>query len=406
VFALPGDARVGRFVQLLREAGAAVVVAEPGESYSAGPDGRYVLRVNELADYAELFGAVAAGSPDDVRLVHAWTAGEPARGVAEADRAKETLDHGFFSVLAAMQVAARALPGTPVDTCVVTSRMQDVAGNGDVEPAKAAVLGLVKVAAKEFDKITCRSLDIDVTVPADVAGAQLLAETTGASAEQVAYRGRKRWTWSYAALRPSDSQGAPPILKDHGVYVITGGLGGLGLVLAEQLARLVRARLVLLGRTGLPDRESWAELLATASAEDQVARKVRAVQEVEEAGGQVLALSADITDKARMGQVRAEIEPVFGPVDGVFHLAAAIGGGMLEARPRAAAEAVLRPKVEGTYVLDDVFRPDLFVLYSSTAVIAGDFGLGDYAGANAVLDAFAQSRWGNGRHVVSINWPA
>src|SRR5262249_3231815 len=96
----------------------------------------------------------------------------------------------------------------------------------------------------------------------------------------------------------------------------------------------------------------------------------------------------------------------FGPVDGVFHLAATIGGGMLEARPRAAAEAVLRPKIEGTYVLEDVFHPDLFVLYSSTAVIAGDFGLGDYAGGNPVLDAFAQSRWRHGRHVVSINWPA
>lgn len=406
VFALPGDLRLGGLVTSLRAAGARVVLAEPGEEFSAGPDHSYVLRVNEPADYAELFAAIAATDPQDVRLVHAWTAGEHETTCPEAERARDTLDHGFFSLLTAMQTAARLLPGIGVDACVVTSRMQDVTGTGDIEPAKAAVLGLVKVAAKEFNKITCRSVDIDPTVPAQTTAAQLLAETSAVGAEQVAYRGRKRWTWSYAPIRPQGAPGAPALLKERGVYVITGGLGGLGLVLARQLTSLVRARLVLLGRTGLPDRDSWADVLATAADSDPIASKVRAVQAIEEAGGQVLVISADITDKARMRAVRAEIKAAFGPVDGVFQLAAATGGGMLEARPRAAAEVVLRPKVDGTYVLDDVFHPELFVLYSSTAVIAGDFGLGDYAGANAVLDAFAQARWARGRHVVSINWPA
>lgn len=408
VFALPGDPRIGDLIGMLRGTGAEVIVAEPGDGYAAGPDERYVLRVDDPADYAELFGVIAARSPAAVRVVHAWTADEPARDLAEVERANEIMNHGFFSVLAAVQAAARLLGGTPVDTCIVTSRMQDVAGDGNIEPAKAAVLGLVKVAAKEFDQIGCRSVDVDVTAaPAGVIAAQLLAETTvGPGTEQVAYRGRKRWTWSYSAVWPQDAPGTPAVLKDRGVYLITGGLGGLGLVLAKQLAGLVKARLVLLGRTGLPDRDDWPALLAEAAGDDPVARRVRAVQAIEEAGGEVLACAADITDEARMRAVRAETERVFGPVDGIFHLAAVAGGGMLEARPREASEAVMRPKVEGTYILEGVFHPDLFVLYSSTAVIAGDFGLGDYAGANAVLDAFAQTRWGPGRHVVSINWPA
>ncbi len=408
VLALPGDPRIGGLIGLLREAGAEVIVAEPGDGFAAGPDGRYVIRADDPAGYGELFGAVAARSPEAVRLVHAWTAGEPARDRTEAERAGEVLNHGFFSVLTAIQAAARLLGGTPVQACIVTSRMQDVAGDGDIEPAKAAVLGLVKVAGKEFGQIGCRSVDIDVTAaPAEVIAAQLLAEiAAGSGSDQVAYRGRKRWTWSYSAIWPQACHGAPAVLKDRGVYLITGGLGGLGLVLAEQLAGLLRARLVLLGRTGLPDRDDWPALLEQAAKDDPVARRIRTIQAIEEAGGQVRAYAADITDPARMRAIRAEIEAEFGPVDGVFHLAAVAGGGMLEARPRRAAEDVLRPKVEGTYVLDDVFDPALFVLYSSTAVIAGDFGLGDYAGANAVLDAFAQARHGRGRHVVSINWPA
>ena len=407
VFSLPDDPRIDGLVGLLRSAEADVIVTEPGNGFAAKPGGRYVLRADDPADYAQLFSAIAASNPDEVRLVHAWTAGEPAAVDAEAARAGETLDHGFFSILAAVQAAARQLAGTPVEACIITSGMQDVAGSGRIEPAKAAVLGLVKVTAKECDGISCRSVDIDVTSPPQAVAAQLFAETAvGSGPEQVAYRGRKRWTWSYAPVHPEAPPGTPAILKDRGVYVITGGLGGLGLVLAEQLARLVRARLVLLGRSALPDRDTWPALLADATDGDPVVRRLRAVQAIEQAGGEVLALAADVTDEARMLAVRAETEAALGPVDGVFHLAAVAGGGMLEARSRQSAEEVLRPKVDGTYVLEDVFRPDLFVLYSSTAVIAGDFGLGDYAGANAVLDAFAQSRWGEGRRVVAINWPA
>jgi NAD(P)-dependent dehydrogenase (short-subunit alcohol dehydrogenase family)/acyl carrier protein len=390
----------------LRHAGAEVIVVEPGDGYSAGHDDRYVLRVNEPADYAELVGAIAARQATEVRIVHAWTAGEPAHGAAEAERARQTLDQGFFSVLTAVQAAARLLAGTPVEVCIVTAGMQNVAGNGDIEPAKAAVLGLVKVAAKEFDRIGCRSVDVDLTAPAEVTAAQLFAEVLGPGSEQVAYRGWRRWTWSYTAVWPGTAPGTPPVLKNRGVYLITGGLGGLGLVLAEQLARLVQARLVLLGRTGLPDRDDWEALLTNATRDDPVARRIRAVLAIEAAGGHVLACAADVTDQTRIRAVRAEVEAAFGRVDGVFHLAAVAGGGMLEARPRAAAESVLRPKVEGTYILQDVFHPDLLVLYSSIAAIAGDFGLGDYAGANAVLDAFAQARWGQGQHVVAINWPA
>ena len=345
------------------------------------------------------------------RIVHAWTAGsadmaaESGTTGSEAGRASNTLDRGFFSVLAVLQAAARMLPGIPVDACVVTTGMQDVAGDGAIEPAKAAVLGLVKVAAKEFDRIRCRSVDFGPAARTDLAARQLLSETVRPGQEIVAYRGRRRWAPSYSAVHPSTLPGVPAVLKDRGVYVITGGFGGLGLVLARQLAELARARLILVGRTGLPPRDSWPGLLADTAANEPLARQVRAVQAAEAAGADVLTCTADVTDLAQMQRVRTESEAAFGPVDGVFHLAAVAGGGMIEARARGAADAVLQPKVRGTYVLDEVFHPDLFVLYSSTAVVAGDFGLGDYAAANAVMDAFAQARWNHGHHVISISWP-
>jgi acyl transferase domain-containing protein/acyl carrier protein len=382
-----------------------VFVVEPGEAYASEPDGRYVIRPGDSAGYARVFADLAARQPARLRLVHAWLVGRRPAGRTERDHVGHWLDHGFYGALLALQESARQLPGVPVDLCVLTSDMQDVLGDGAIEPAKAAVLGLVKVAPKEFDATTCRSIDISLAAPADLVAAQLYAELTSVAREdQVAYRGRKRWIWSYTAVELSEPDGIPALLTERGRYLITGGLGGLGLLVAEQLATLVKARLILVGRTGLPDPAQWPALLADASESDPVARRIRGVQAVQNAGGEVLICPGDVTDEARMREVLAEAERVFGGVDGVFHLAAVAGGGMLEARTRQAAEAVIEPKVTGLYVIDSVFKPGFLVLYSSIAVMHGDFGLGDYAGANAVLDAFAQARWADGRRVVSINF--
>jgi acyl transferase domain-containing protein/acyl carrier protein len=376
------------FIQLVREAGADVYIAHHG------------------ADQAEVFDRMAARGPQRVIIVHALnTAARPDR-VEEADYVAHWLEHGFHSVLTALQMAARKLPGAAVDMVIVTSEMQDVFGDGRIEPAKAAVIGVAKLAPKEFESVTCRSVDIGAGGTRALVAHQVFTEVTGGStAEQVAYRGRKRWVWSYAGVELTDPGGVPARLRAGGVYLVTGGLGALGLLLAKQLAGLVRAKLVLVGRNGLPPREEWPDVLASPSSDVLLVRKLRGVLDAEAAGGQVLALSGDVADEESMRAVRRTAEVAFGPIDGVFHLAGVAGGGMLETRSHEDAAKVLAPKIQGAYVLERVFTPRLFVLYSSLAAISGDFGLGDYVGANAVLDAFAQARWGEGRATISVNWP-
>jgi acyl transferase domain-containing protein len=409
VFANDGDEIVGGLAERLRRAGGAVVVVQPGDQYAAHTNGGYTVRPGASADYRRLLSDVAARGAGRIRLLHGWTVGQRPADHEEREYVQHWLDRGFFSVLTVLQEAARQLVGTPINLCVLTSDMQDVTGDGRVEPAKAAVLGLVKVAPKEFDGLGCRAIDISLTASAaaESIARQMFDEVVSdAHEEQVAYRGRKRWIWSYVSVQPDGPDGAPARLKERGVYVVTGGLGGLGLVLAPQLARLVRARLVLVGRSGLPDRATWPALLADKPSTDRVVQRIRAVQAVEAAGGEVLVCTGDVTDEARMREIRTEAERVFDPIDGVFHLAGVAGGGMLETRSREAAEGVIGPKVTGAYVLDSVFGDvDLLVLYSSIVVVSGDFGLGDYVGANAVIDAFAQARWAEGRQVVVIDWP-
>jgi acyl transferase domain-containing protein/acyl carrier protein len=392
-------------VQRLRSDGARVLLVEPGGEFTERPGDQYTVGVRDTADYARVVGRLAPAEPERIRILHAWNVGDDQPVYGERGTARDLLDHGFLSALIVLQELARALGDVPVEICVATSGMQDVIGDGRVVPAKAAVLGLVRTVRREFEAVTCRSVDLAPDASPMLAAAQLHGEITSHSADrEVAYRGRKRWTLSYRSVPLAEQDRVPGALREHGVYVITGGLGAIGLELARQLAELVGARMVLVARTVLPERDKWPAIVAEARDDDPLAARLRALLTIEDAGGAVLVCAGDVADEVRMAEVRAEAVRTFGPVDGVFHLAGVPGGGLLETRSHEAVAAVQRPKVAGTYTLDEVFRPELFVLYSSIAATSGFLGEGDYAGANSVLDAFAQARWGSGRHVVSIDW--
>jgi phthiocerol/phenolphthiocerol synthesis type-I polyketide synthase E len=403
VFAHPDEAVTNELIRLTRAQCENVVVVWPGGRYAEKADGSHVVRPREAADHGKLAAAVLKGRPERIHVVHAWLVG----GAAPRDEltmARRHLDLGFSSLLLTLQEFSRRAAGTTLDVSVLTSGMQDVTGDGDVHPAKAAMRGLVKTAPREMRNLTIRGVDAGGGAAETVASHLFHELRSGSTEREVALRGRKRWVARHSAIRLDRTAGTPSILREKGVYVITGGLGGLGLELAKELTRQSRARIVLIGRSGLPPRSAWASI-AAAPADGALRDRVRAVLAVEEANGQVLVCTGDVTDEARMREIRAEIMRAYGQVDGVFHLAGVADGGLVELRAKEAAGRVLAPKVLGTYVLDRVFRPRLLVLYSSMAAITGQYGLSDYAGANACLDAYAQAQWGVGRHVISINWP-
>src|SRR5262249_25896094 len=158
--------------------------------------------------------------------------------------------------------------------------------------------------------------------------------------------------------------------------LITGGLGGMGLVLAEHLARTVRAKLVLVGRSPLPAREKWAEWLETHAEAEASSRKMRQVQELEALGAEVLVLSADVTDAEQMQAVVAQAAQQFGALHGVIHAAGIAGGGLIQLKTAEAADAVLAPKTRGLLALEAACRElplDFLALSSSLTSMVGEF---------------------------------
>jgi NAD(P)-dependent dehydrogenase (short-subunit alcohol dehydrogenase family) len=245
-------------------------------------------------------------------------------------------------------------------------------------------------------------------------GERLLLDQLGAELRSapvnplVAYRGVHRWVRTYEPVCVPALEGRPSRLRDNGVYLITGGLGGIGLAIAEYLAKSISARLVLVSRTRLPEANDWDLWLGTHAAGDKTSKKIRRILALEESGAQVMVASADVANRDQMEKVLRMARERFGEIHGVVHSAGVPAGGIIELKTLEATSTILAPKVQGTMVLDDLFADaelDFVVLCSSLSAVLGGAGQVDYTTANAFLDAFAQARARNERRFsVSIAW--
>nr|WP_225956564.1 type I polyketide synthase [Amycolatopsis lexingtonensis] len=363
---------------LLRDAGVAVTEVRPGAAFAATDRG-FTVRPGVRADYDEL---VAALGDRPERVVHAWALGGTETGMAAQER-------GFFSVLNLVQAW-----GEPVRIDVLSTGTADVTGTDLTRPEHATLAGIARVLPLEVPGTAVRRIDVEAVTE------EVVAELFRPAEAEVALRRGRRWVLEHTQVTVPE---AVPVLREGGRYLITGGTGGIGVTLAEDFALRVRAKLILLTRSGLPPREEWD----TRDGTDRTARAIRAIRRMEAAGSVVHVVAADVTDPARLREVRELAEREFGGLDGIVHAAGLPGGGVAEVKERAAAEAVLAPKIAGTLALASAFADlpmDFVALCSSVTAVSGDFGQVDYCAANNFLDAYARGDHGWRARVVSHDW--
>jgi len=367
------------------------------------------------AGYDELVRELAAHDQLPQQIAHLWTltADESFRpGSSFLHRVQE---RGFYSLLFLAQALADhgELPLRQIH--VISNGMQSAAGEPLLHPEKATLLGPVQVIPKELEGICCRSIDVVLPEPRRKRGAdplaalagELLRELAAAPANAlVAWRDGQRFERGFE--RAAIGAGSGAALRERGVYLVTGGLGGIGLAVAEHLAKRVQARLVLVGRAGLPPEEQWPRWLETHGERDATSQRIHRVRAMLAQGAEVMTAAADVANIERMAEVVAEARQRFGGLDGVIHAAGVLEDGVLQRKTPEAVDRVFTPKVHGTLVLEQLLRdppPDFVALFSSTSAVLGPAGQIDYAAANAFLDAFAESRRAQGRtRWVAIGW--
>jgi acyl transferase domain-containing protein len=403
-----------QLIERLQEQGQHVIKVTAGRKFTSSGEALYTINPKARDDYDTLIKELGAQGKIPNRIVHLWTVTSKDHIPATIESVDAAQEMGFYSLLFLSQALDAQRVTEPLQIDVISNHMHELVDETTTYPEKATVLGPCRVIRQEYANIACRSIDISLEPSANSAGErlvdQLVAELTAKSSEPViAYRGRHRWVQTFEPIRLGDKHEFPARLKDRGVYLITGGLGGIGFVLAEHLAKTVRAKLILTGRTVLPAREQWSRWLATHDDQDHIGRKIRKVQFLEELGAEVITVGADVANNEEMQPVIARATERFGAIHGVIHAAGiAVSGGLIPLKTAAMAADILAPKVNGTVVLYNLLKdikPDFFLLCSSIASILPPPGQIDYCAANAFLDAFAHchnSR--NGTQVVSINW--
>jgi acyl transferase domain-containing protein len=401
----PGDGPVEAVADELAARGDRVVRVGVGDEFVDLGDNRYLISPGVRDDYDELLKALQASSGRPTTILHGWTA--TAESATPLDRltVNGLRETGFYSLLFLSQALMERWPDESADIRVITTNACNVSGAERVEPAKSLLFGPCRVIPIEAPLMKYQVIDLaGITT---TAGVSLLQEVTAANADPlVAYRTNRRWVGDYEQRILPGRVDLPRSLRRRGVYLITGGLGGIGLEVAKELARTAGARLVLVARSELPPRETWDEYLAEHSEADPVSIRILGVRAVEAFGGEVMTAAADVIDEAAMRAVVEAARDRFGRIDGVFHAAGVAAGGLAALRTREQAERVLQPKVEGTLVLDRLLGREihLMVLFSSIISVAGYYGNVDYASGNAFLDAFAQARIGDRAYTLAINW--
>ncbi len=392
-----------------------VITVRVGEEFSKSSDRVYTLNPRKTDDYNALIEELRTLNKTPKRIVHLWNVTPKNRTELKIDFLEKSQNLGFYSLLFLAQALGKQNITDSIHIGILTNNMHKVADEAVLCPEKATVLGPCKVIPAEYPNITCCNIDIVLpeagTPQEEILVDQLWAEFMRKESDSiVAYRDSDRWVQTFEPIRLDKAVEATPRLREKGVYLITGGLGGIGLVLAEHLAKSMRAKLILISRSAFPERDEWEQWLATHDEQDRVSRKIRKVQTIEKLGAEILIVRADVANLEQMQVAITQALAHFDQIHGVIHAAGVPGGGAIQRKTREIADTVFVSKVRGTLVLDVLFKKielDFFVLCSSLTSILGGFGQVDYCGANSFLDAFVHYKTEkDGTFTVCINWDA
>ncbi|HEX6095443.1 MAG TPA: SDR family NAD(P)-dependent oxidoreductase [Thermoanaerobaculia bacterium] len=350
-----------------RAASSRVLLVRPGAGFRQLDDQSWEIDPASRDDFARLFEAVAEANVDDICF--AW----PPAGA----------ESGLTSFLYLCQALTQAK---------LEGKVQLLYVDRDGLPQTEAIGGFVNTLRGEYPKLLCKNVQVREGSVLDAIWTEQCARTQDANIVRHDADGRHVRRMKVVELEDGGDFAG---LRENGVYVITGGAGGLGLIFAEMLAKQYKARLVLTGRSSLSaEREAKLDELRTAGAE-------------------VLYLAGDISRRDDVEQVIAETRSRFGEIHGVIHAAGVVRDSYIRNKTAEELHAVLAPKVEGTLHLDELTRDerlDFFVTFSSLAAVTGNPGQSDYSFANSFMDSFVAGRERlraagerSGRS-LSINW--
>jgi amino acid adenylation domain-containing protein len=392
----------------LENLGCRVTFVHAGPSFASASQNVYQINPRQPEDYKKLLSCLEQQNRSPERVVYLWNMKR------ETESRQPELQEAIYGLLFLAQALRQQNSNIAVEINAISNDLHAITGEENITAEESALLGLSLVIGQEFPHLRCRHIDIAEPrsrFQKNNLVEEVAAEILGSGESLVAYRGGRRWIRVYERLELQPDSSAPVSLRDRGVYLLTGGLGKIGLAVASYLARTVQARLVLVGRSFFPRVEDWDQWLFAHPETDPVSQKIQMLRQVQALGSEVLVIAADVGDAAQMAAVIDQAHERFGPIHGIIHAAGWVGGNSLPELRETSAETLathFRSKVDGVRVLEQCTareRLDFCVLFSSLSSVLGGLGFCAYSAASTAMDAYAHARqFQSSTRWTTINW--
>ncbi|GAB1541022.1 hypothetical protein NUACC21_36910 [Scytonema sp. NUACC21] len=383
---------------LLRAQGHSCILVHPGNTYNFRKDGTWSINPSSPADFECLFQEVLETLESPLQgIIHLWSLEAQLTSSLTISSLEQAQTLGVGSVLHLLQALIKGLETkkngdfpasvSPLPQLWLVTRGAVPVGSELPGVAQSSLWGLGKVVALEHPELWGGMLDLAPEYTGDEA-TELLAEIENSLGEDhIAFRNGTRYVARLVHKQPSEFKQVA--LPSDATYLITGGLGALGLRVARWMVAQGARQLVLTGR-----REASSEAQST-------------LTQLEQLGAKVFVAQADVSNEADMVQLLETMNASMPPLRGIVHAAGVLDDGILLQHSWERYSKVMAPKVKGAWNLHALTQGlplDFFVLFSSAASLLGSPGQGNYAAANSFMDALAHHRRFQGLPGLSINW--
>ncbi len=390
-----------------------IYLISAGTQFTKNSSSHYTINPNNKEDYYKLLAELMMDKTQAINIIYSW--GLPMKNIEVSITQSNDyfLLYNFYGILYLIQALIKQKTIHSLQLGIISNQAHQVNNHDKVQPENTIFIGLLKSFAQEYQQVRCSNFDIALnpTLEANIAS-QIVAEFNHELPEViVAFRDSYRFGQKFEPCKIEETKPYPiERLRHEGVYIITGGLGQLGLIIAEALAKKYHARLILVTRSAFPKEEHWNEL----DNDHLMLKRINALKRIKEFADKLIIFQADVAEFESMQRVFIETENIFGKINGVIHAAGDVGLDIfkpIEMINKTDCERQLLPKMQGLNVLQALLEHrhlDFCCLFSSLAAVLGGLGYAAYSAANIYMDSFTHAWEGSlhGTPLISISWDA
>ena len=388
-------------INRLEAKGIKVIEVNTGEEYGVLGKGKYSVGYSQ-EDFYQLF------SQESIKDIN-YIVYSPESGLPDTSDIKileNKLENSVYNLFRLTKACMQKNTGKDIKIVILSTYVNSVTGNEEcLNPENAALFGMAFVLKKEYPNLKIKCIDMDFGCEAE----SIIAEfQTVHKTRMIALRNGRRYIEQLKRVKREQNPSNSVKIRENGVYIVTGGLGGIGLEIAKHMASGTNLNVVMINRSEMPERSRWDTILETEK-DLKLCSKIKSIMDIESLGSKVTYYNGDVADMQSMKLIIEDVIKNYGKINGIIHSAGIAGNGLAITKDEKRIKEVMAAKVKGTWIIDSLtsnLNMDFLLLFSSAETLTTSAGQSDYAAANYYMDTYCYYRNKRNQPTFCINWAA